>query len=344
MRVGIIGLGSQAKEVHLPTLNSMEEVEIAGVADINEQSVKNISKQYGIPYAYAGYQDLLNNENIDLVLICTPHHLHKKMAIDCAFAGKHILVEKPMATTVRDADEMIDAAKGNDVKLCVVQNYRFFPSVKDTKARIEKGRIGETISIHAHMLDFPPLGAGSSEWRIEGHDSAGVIEDIGPHLIDIMLHLHESEIERVYATGGCIGNLDLIDHAQIMIEFEDKSLATLDLSWMSGAKEIGLYIQGTGGILHCDVRNNHVQEIHQYSTPLDDLSDMIKKIKRIARDALKGDYFVGPKKFHKEIIKNFIVSIENNTKSPVTGEEGRKIAIVIESALKSIRNGEPVLI
>ncbi|RLE03298.1 MAG: hypothetical protein DRI99_05070 [Candidatus Aminicenantes bacterium] len=344
MRVGIIGVGSQAKNVHLPTLNSMEEVEIVGIADINEERVKDISKQYEILNAYTDYRDLLNNDNIDLVLICTPSYLHKKMVVESASAGKHVLVEKPMATTVKDADEMINAAKENDIKLCVVQNYRFFPSVKDTKARIKKGRIGEIISMHAYMLDFPPLGAGYSEWRIEGKDSAGVIEDIGPHLIDIVLHLNDSKIEQIYATGGCIGNLDLIDHAQIMIEFEDKSLATLDLSWMAGAKEIALYIQGTGGLLRCDVRNNHVQEIHQYNTPLDDLSSIIRKMRGIVRDVMTGDYFVGPKKFHKEIIRNFIVSIENNTKSPVTGEEGRKTAVVIESALKSIRNREPVFI
>ena len=344
MKIGIIGVGSQAKEVHLPTLNSMEEVEIEGIADINEQRIKDISKQYGIPNAYTDYHDLLSNDRIDLVLICTPHHAHKKMAVDSAFAGKHILVEKPMATTVRDADEMINAAKENDVKLCVVQNYRLFPSIKDSKAIIGKGRIGEIISIHAHMLDFPPLGAGSSEWRIEGSDSAGVIEDIGPHLIDIVLHLNDSKIEQIYAIGSCIGNLDLIDHAQIMIGFEDRSSAILDLSWMSGAKEIAFYLQGTGGLLHCDVRNNHVQEIHQYNTPLDDLSNIIKKVKRIARDAMSGDYFVGSKKFHEELIKNFIGAIENNIELPITGEQGRKIALVIESALKSIKNREPVFI
>ena len=345
MKVGIIGIGIQAKNVHLPTLNSMEEVEIVGIADINEERVKHISKQYGISNVYRDYCDLLNNDSIELVLICTPLQLHKKMAIDSAFAGKHILVEKPMATTVRDADEIKAAVKENDVKLCVLQNYRLFPAIKDTKARIGEGRIGEIISIHAHMLDFSPMGSGFSEWRIESQDGAGLIEDIGPHLIDIVLHLNESKIKQIYATGGSIGgNINLIDHAQIMIEFEDKSLATLDLSWMTGAKEIALYIQGTGGLLHCDVRNNQVQEIHQYSTPMDDISNTIKKVNRIARDVMTGDYFIGAKMFHKEIVKEFIEAIENNTKSPITVEEGRRTALVIESALKSIRNREPVFI
>ncbi|MDW7775645.1 MAG: Gfo/Idh/MocA family oxidoreductase [Methanosarcinales archaeon] len=342
MKVGIIGAGKQAINVHLPILNSIDGVEVVGIADIDKIRVETISKRYNIPNAYTDYNKLLDDD-LDFVLISTPHHLHKKMTLDSALAGKHILIEKPMATTVKDADEMIRVAKENNVKLCIVQNYRFFPAIKDLKARIENGRIGEIISIHGHMLDFPPLGAGTSEWRIEGLDNAGVIEDIGPHLIDVVLQLNKSEIMQINAIGGCIGgNLNLIDHTQIMIEFEDKSSATLDLSWMTGGKEMAIYVQGTGGLLHCDVRNNFVYEIHQFCSPLDDFYNMTKKLKRIFLDAISGDYFIGPKKFHQEIIRNFIESIESDTNPPVTGEEGRRTALVIENALKSIRNGESV--
>jgi len=334
MRAGIIGAGAEAKEVQLPTFKSMQELELLAVADIDEKSAKSVAKKFDIPEVYIDYHDLLNNKNIDMVSICVPFYLHKKIAVDCAKAGKHILVEKPMAVTVQDADEILKAVKENEVKLCVVQNYRLFPSVQKSKDIIEEGRIGEIISMHAHMLDFPP---SSSEWRMNRH--GGVIEDIGPHLIDIVLYLNDFKtIKQIYAMGGNIGgNMDVIDHAQIMIEFENRSLATLDLSWMTGAKEIALYVQGTGGLLHCDVRNNHVQEIHQYSTPLDDIPDTIKKVTKIMKGAVTGDYFIGAKQYFMKIVADFIESIEKNTKPPMSVEEGRNVALVIEGAFRSIK-------
>jgi len=346
MKVGIIGAGSQARKVQLPTFNSIEEVQLVGVADTDEESAKYVAKKFNIPEVYTDYRNLLNNKNIDLVSICTPHHLHKQMAVDCAQAGKHILIEKPMAVTVQDADKIKEAIKGNDVKLCVVQNYRLFPSVQETKNIIENGRIGEIISMHAHMLDSPPLGAGSSDWRISRQESAGVIEDIGPHLIDIVLYLNDFKtIKQIYAMGGNIGgNIDVIDHAQIMIEFENRSLATSDLSWMTGAKESALYIQGTGGLLHCDIRNNHVQEIHQYSTLLDDVPDTIKKVSKIAKGAITGDYFIGAKQYFLKIVTDFIESIEKNTKPPMSVEEGRNVALVIESAFRSIKEQRLIIV
>lgn len=336
MNVGIIGAGNQAKNVHLPTLKSINGVKVMGIADINEKRVRYISDKFNIQNTYTDYIDMLGNEDIDLILISAPHQMHKKMTIDCAKAGKHILVEKPMATTVRDADEMINAAKDNNVKLCVVQNYRFFPSVLDSRERIENGRIGQINSIGAHMFDFPPPAI--SEWRFDNKEYAGVIEEIGPHLIDIVLYLNNSEIHKISAIGGNFGeSMSFIDHALITITFKDKSVATLDLSWLTGAKEFSLYIQGTGGLLHTDVRNNHVQEIHQYWTPIDEAHDILRKVSGTVKGIMSGEYFIGPKKFHREIIINFIDSIKNDTRPPISGEEGRKIAMVIETALKSIR-------
>jgi len=341
MKVGLIGAGVEAKEVQLPTFSSIEEIELVAVADINEKSAKLAAERFDIPEVYRDFHDLLNNKDIDIVSICVPYYLHKKIAVDCAKAGKHILIEKPMAITVQDANEIKEAIEENDVKLCVVQNYRLFPSVIESKNIIEKGRIGETISIHAHMLDFPSI---SSEWRMNRR--FGLIEDIGSHLIDIVLYINDFKmIKQIYAMGGNIGgNIDIIDHAQIMIEFEDRSLATLDLSRMTGAKEIALYIQGSGGLLHCDVRNNHVQEIHQYSTPLDDIPNTIKKVTKIMKGAVTGDYFIGAKQYFMNIVTDFIESIKRDTEPPMTVEEGRYVALVIESASKSIKERRPVII
>lgn len=340
MQVGIIGAGIQARSAQLPAFKRLDEVEVTGIADINEKAANALAKKFQIPEVYTDYHHLINNPDIELVSICTPNHLHKEMAVECAEAGKHILIEKPMTTNLKDAEEILKATKDNNVKLSVVQNYRFFPVIKEAKNRIMEGRIGEIISIHAygHLLQ----NFDRSWSLIEG--SFGVLEDFGPHLIDIILYLNDfNDIKKVYATGGNFnGHLDIIVRAVVMVEFVDGAYATLDLSWVSGAKEVGLYVQGTGGLLHVDVRNNHSREIHQYSTPLDDLSSTISKVKTIAGGALNGSYFRGAKSYYSELIKEFIESIENNKEVPVTGEEAKKTVQVIECAYRSIKENRPI--
>jgi len=342
MRIGIIGAGIQARVAHLPAFSKIEGVEVMGIADIHEKSAKILAEKFNIPNVYTDYHDLIRNNDVDLISICTPNYLHKQMAVDCALAGKHILIEKPMATTVKDADEIIEAAKENGVKLCVVQNYRLFPSVKETKRRIENGRIGEIISIHCygHLLQ----SFGSRSWIFKS--VLGVIEDFGPHLIDIILYLNNfDDVKKVYAIGGNFGgHLDLIVYAQIMIEFKNKSIATLDLSWLSGAKEIAMYVQGTGGLLHTDIRNNHIQEIHHFSTPLDDISSISKKLKTTMKGVINGGYFSGAKTYYTELIRNFIEHIESNKNLLITGEECRETALIIENAYKSIKENRPISI
>jgi len=345
MRVGIIGAGIQARVSHLPTFSKIEGVEVTGIADINEESAKLLAKKFNIPNVYTDYHDLIEKDSIDMVSICTPHHLHKQMAVDCASAGKHILIEKPMATTVKDADEILQAVKENNVKLCVVQNYRLFPSIKESKRRINRGRIGEIISMHGYGHVFQSFGSRSTPWILR-EGSAGIIEDFGAHLIDIILYLNNfNKIKKVFAIGGNFGgNLDSIVHCQIMIEFENRSVATLDLSYLSGAKEIAVFIHGTGGQLHIDVRNDFLRETHQYDTPLDDLSFTLAKLSKITKGIINKTYFLGPKMYHFEIIKSLINSIEKNSKVIITGEEGRNTALVIESALKSIKEQRQIIV
>jgi len=345
MQVGIIGAGIQAKNAHLPAFKSLENIEVIGIADINEEAANLISKKFNIPKVYSDYHNLLDDPNIDLISICTPHHLHKQMAVECAIAGKHILVEKPMATNVKDANEIVEATKKNGVQLCVVHNYRLFSSIKEAKKKIENGRIGEIISIHGHSHVFKSFGSRSSPWLFR-EDSAGIIEDAGSHLIDIVLYLNNfRNVKHITAAGGSFGGcLDLIMECQILIEFDNMSTVTLDISGLTGTKEIAGYVQGTGGLIHLDVRNDCVQETHQYSTPLDDLLLTSKKLNKIARGIINGSYFHGAKSLYPELINKFILSIENNTRPPITGEEGRMTALVIEGALKSIKEQRQIMV
>jgi len=340
MQVGVIGAGVQARAAHLPAYRRIRGVEVSAIADIDEKLAKSAAKRFRIPRVYADYKALLEEPEIELVSICTPPHLHKEMAIECLKSGKHVLVEKPMATSRGEAEEIIQAEKMSGVKLCVVHNYRFFPAVLEAKRRIEEGRLGELISIHAHghliqSFDRP--------WFLR-EGGLGVLEDFGPHLIDIVLYLTGFEdVKKVFALGGNFhGHLNILMQVNLLFELESGVVAMLELSWAAGAKEVALYVQGAGGLLHLDVRNNHLREIHQYSTPVDDVSSMVGRLWSIGRGALNGSYFLGAKTYYTQLIKGFVESIERDTQPPVTAWEAMKTAVVIDAAYRSITEGRPV--
>jgi len=345
MDVGIIGSGTQVRAAHLPVLSKNKEININAISDINEKSAKLLAKKYNIPNVYQDYTKMLNRDDLDFVVICTPNHLHKKMIMDSAVEGKHVVVEKPMTTTVKDADEVIKTCKDNNVKLCVVHNYRLFPCVKEAKNRLERGRLGELITINAHAHVFSPIGSPSTHWIVR-EDSGGIIDDIGPHIFDIVLYLHSfKDIRRIYAVGGNFGGkLDLITNAQILLEFKNESTAFVDLSWMSGTKELALYLQGTGGLINLDIRNNYLEEIHQYKTPVDDVISFSRKMKTFGRDILSKRYFSGAKYNYMELYKDFIEALEKNKTPPITGEEARQTIFLIEKSIQSIKEKEIIIV
>ncbi len=347
MQVGIIGAGVQARAAHLPAFTSIEGVTVRAIADLDLEAASKMAEKFGIADVYTDYHEMLADKDIEMVSICTPHHLHRMMAVDAANAGKHVLVEKPMANTLEDADTILEAVNRNNVKLCVVQNYRFFKAVREAKRRIESGMIGETISLHGHSHIFKSFGSRSAPWLLRD-DSAGVIEDAGAHIIDIALYLNDfTPIQSVYATGGSFGgqlDIDLIMECQIVLEFDNLSTVMLDISALGGSKEIAAYVQGTGGTLKLDIRSDHICESHQYSTPLDDVVDLLSKLKGIGKGIMNGSYFLGAKSNYITLIRDFITSIEKDTDSPVTADQGRTIALVIEASMKSIKEGRRVMI
>jgi predicted dehydrogenase len=332
MKVGIIGCGTIAKNAHLPAYRNLK-VEVVGVADSNEAAAKAFAHRNKIGKWFTDYADLLR-EDIDIVSICTPPSTHAKITIDAAGMGKHVLVEKPMAIDLAEAGKMIDACKKSKVKLCIAHNYRFFPCVLDAKQRLVDGRIGKLISMHLCMYDYIDAGAMRTPWRF---NKWGVLEDIGPHAIDIINFLCESSLEDVQVVArDFTGNMDFLNHVEALLLFKNKASVNLDLSWLSGSCELSLKALGTGGLFDMDIRNNYLREMHGFTTPLEELNDVMKKLFQTARSVANRTYFKGPLLYHQVIIEKFIESILHGTSPPVTGEDGRDVMRIMDSIKSAI--------
>ena len=144
LRVGLIGAGTIANSAHLPAIAHLhEELELVAVADVRPETAEKAAKEYGAEAWYSDYRQLLARPDIDFVDICTPEFLHAEQVAAAADAGKHIHCEKPMSSTVAEADAMIEAARRNGVKLMIGHSRRFTPRYQRIRAAIERGEIGD---------------------------------------------------------------------------------------------------------------------------------------------------------------------------------------------------------
>ena len=342
VRFGIIGCGKIAQEGHIPALKKLSKrIELVAVADINLSVAKKIAKRYKIPFYFKDYRKLLRRDDVDAVIISTPTPYHAQISINAAEAGKHILVEKPLAMTLDEALEIERVVKLHNVKISVVQNYRYFPAVKTVKRRIQSGYLGRIVSLFgvAHTK-FPILWTRSLWLYHEG----GALYDFAPHLIDMLLWLKgikdPKQIVEVNAAGGdFLPNAGFINHAQLFIKFKDKSSATADISWITDPYLFNIQIFGTGGRITLDVRFNTFIEEHGTQTPLDFIKRSIIPLRDVTRDILRKSFFKGALSFYSELIYDFVEYIEKKRPPPVSLKESIASILVIDKALKLLRQG-----
>jgi predicted dehydrogenase len=331
MKAGVIGCGAISQRAHLPAFKKLG-VEVIAVADVDEKKACSCAKKFGIPHHFASFRELLG-QDLDLVSICTPNKTHAEISIESARAGKNILVEKPMATSTRDADAIIQACEENGVKVCPVLNWRYIPCVIKAKRRIEDGRIGAIVSGHAVGHDFLPMAWSHGTWFYE---KWGLLEDVGTHIIDIVNVLVKSQlISATTKARDFTHNMPCHSHIQSLLSYSNDAIVDLDLAWVTGTHEMTVKLLGTAGTIILDLRNDQIIETHGFTTPIEDLHNSISKLASVTWSVLKGEYFRGAILHHTQIIAEFVKSLETGGKPPITGEEARQVIETIEAIEKS---------
>jgi len=339
MRIGLVGCGAVARKGHLPALRRMGNVELCAVADIDLDLAGKTAKRNGAKKCFADYRELLKEDCVDIVDICVPSHLHAQVAIDSANAGKHILVEKPMTVTAREAQSVLDAVSKNKVKLCVVQNYRYVPALREAKRTVLSGRLGRLVSIAGCTHTPIPLQWTDSTW-LYGH--GGALYDWGPHLVDAICWLADSRVKKVSAFGGdFLGNMKCINHVQVLMEFENKAVCSASVGWLT-ALSLQLDIHGTAGSAKVDFRFSNFLDYYGFLDPLQEAKNSLRKLFNSSREAVSSSLFQGAMGFYAELISDFVKSIEKNTKAPTTGEEALEVVTALEAAKLSLEENRVV--
>jgi UDP-N-acetylglucosamine 3-dehydrogenase len=240
IRAGVIGVGSIGRH-HVRIYNQFDDVRLVGIADSDEGRRTGIARRYSIP-AYASYQELFEKAKLDVVSVAVPTVNHCEVALAAIEAGVHVLVEKPIAATVEEADEIIQRAAEAGLVLTVGHVERFNPALAELKRRLAEGELGHVFQVHARRLSpFP------SYIR-----DVGVVMDLATHELDIMRYLLGSEADRIYAETERNLHSKHEDMLSGIIRFENGIVGVLDINWLTPTKVRELRITGARGMFLVD--------------------------------------------------------------------------------------------
>ncbi|WP_347548567.1 Gfo/Idh/MocA family oxidoreductase [Pseudalkalibacillus hwajinpoensis] len=328
MKVAVIGCGSIARRRHLPEYRSQDYVEIVAVCDVVKERAEEMASEYG-GVAYTDYRILVEDKEIDAVSVCLPNSLHAPVSIAALNAGKHVLCEKPMATSREEAEAMIQAAEVNSKKLMIAHNQRFVDSHVKAKELIESGEVGNIYSFRT-TFGHP----GPERWSIDGATSwffdkeqafIGAMGDLGVHKSDLMRYL----LGEIVEVGAFVGtkakeNTDVDDNAVCILKTETGVIGTLTASWsyvIGGDNSTVIY--GENAVLRLEGDPDYSLVV-EYKN-----GNVVKhQLQKIQSNEEGGQ-------LNTHVIEKFVDCIVNDTVPAVSGEEGMKSLQVILAALES---------
>jgi UDP-N-acetylglucosamine 3-dehydrogenase len=300
--VAVIGTGQWGKN-HARVYKELTSTELIAVCDLNPERAKAMATQYGVK-AYSDSAQMLKDKSIEAVNVCTWSTILAKEAIKALNAGKHVLVEKPMATNTQQAQKLVKTAEENGLHLTVGFLMRFIPGLQIIRQSVENKKIGELVCATAKRV---------SQWP-ERIGDVGVVKDTAIHDIDVMRFISNEDPISVYAKMGKMRIQKFEDYAHIMLTYKDGKSAFIESNWLTPYKTRSLTVTGSDAIMRLDYitqdlwieqQKETVQPRNQFQEPL------------------------------KQELQHFVDCIVDKKKPLVTGEDGVRALEVATAALQS---------
>jgi predicted dehydrogenase len=249
LRMALVGVGAHVFTMHAPALRSAR-VQVVGVADVDLAAAERRAEEWGCP-SFGDHRAMLSAIHPDAVAVLAPHPFHASIAIDCLAAGAHVLVEKPIAVDVAEADRMIDAAREHGRLLAVNLQHRTRAEVRTAHKIVQSGRLGtlqrvEMVAIWTRTARYYAQAGWRGTWRGEG---GGVLMNQSPHSLDLVCHL-AGQPSRVVAWNRTMYHaIETEDTSIALLEWPDGALGSLLVSTAQAGEPERLEIAGTRGIL-----------------------------------------------------------------------------------------------
>jgi predicted dehydrogenase len=340
LRVGVIGVGSIGREQHLPAWASVPFAELTAAADLNEAVLQRATDQFAIPHRFTDWRDLVDHD-LDIIDVCTPNATHLPIALTALQAGKHVLCEKPLATTAADVRKLWDVSRATGRLVMAAQNFRFDAASVELKKRADAGVFGEIYYARAQWLRrrFLPARPTFTEKALSG---GGPMLDLGVHLIDLAYWLMGTpepvsvsasagtKLAKNPDVGGAWGDwdherIDVEDFAAGYVRFANGATLTVETSWLAFQPEdetVRLQCYGThGGAVWPDAVLTGEMNREPWTKRLEGLP------KRTS---------------YREQVLAFATSVRDGLPAPVPIEETLNVLRIIEGFYRSAKLGREV--
>lgn len=327
IRTALIGCGG-ISQVHLQALSKMDNVELVSVADVKEERAKARAGQYGCAYT-TDWQEYVSRDDIDVVHICTPHYLHAPMAIALLDSGKRVLTEKPMASEVADAEEMI---RHSDGRLAVVFQNRYNEASQFIRQSIADGRYGKLLSMRAAVnWHRTPEYYTSSGWRgFFKTEGGGVLINQAIHTLDLMLFFagKPASVRGHVSTDLLYDTIEVEDTASGLIKFESGLLANFYCTNTFGTdRPVEIELVFERATLKTDAETLHVSQ--NGGTEL------------ICTSAASGaKAYWGTT--HEVLLRDFYKAVEEKRPFWIDGESALPVLKLLKGVYESSRTGKEV--
>ncbi|MFY0758902.1 Gfo/Idh/MocA family oxidoreductase [Metabacillus dongyingensis] len=320
MKVGIISFAHMHAHSYASVLKEIDGVILVGIADENEARGRDAADKFGVTY-YFDFNDLLA-EDIDAVIVTSENSNHHRHVTAAAKAGKHILCEKPLGTTMKEMEEMVLTCQKHGVKLQTAFPVRFNTSIQEAEKIIKEGKLGRVIAMKGTNRGTNPGG-----WFVnKSLSGGGAVMDHTVHVVDIMRWFLNAEVTEVYAEADAFFSDEIDDCGILTMEFDNGVFATLDCSWSRNKTyptwgDVTLEVIGSEGTIFIDAFG---QKLNVYSD----------------ENGTKWHYWGDD--MDKDLIKDFITCVKLDLEPSITGQDGLKAVEVALAAYQAVEQKSPV--
>lgn len=329
LKAAVVGVGAIGQN-HARVYRSIDNVTLVGVVDTDERAAGRVGKLNDAA-PYASVAALCATQKPDLVSVAVPTSLHYEVGKDLMERGVSVLIEKPIASTVEQAEDLVDLARRKGVTLAVGHIERFNPAVMELRRRLKEGMAGRVYKILAQRLSpYPP--------RIR---DAGVVIDLATHDIDLLRHLIGEPVVRIYGETMHGINSDREDLFDGLLRFSGGALGVLDVNWMTPTKVRKLTVTGARGFFECNLLSQELFFYENESAPSN--WDALSVLRGVTEGNVLGIRIHRHEPLVAELT-DFVTAVREGRPPTVTGSDGLETLRLALAFMESGREGSPASI
>jgi myo-inositol 2-dehydrogenase/D-chiro-inositol 1-dehydrogenase len=343
VRLGIIGCGNVTEKRHLPAIQSVSDLQVVALADIDHDSLNRVADRFRVAKRYNDYRALLADRDVSAVAVCAPLNFHSEMALGALDAGKHVLLEKPLASSLDQADTLIERAADSPCKVMVGYNLRWHRLVRQAREMMQQGQLGRIELAVAVFTAGTHYKRDVLEWKKRRALGGGVLMEFATHYFDLWRFLLGAEVEEVHATTRSDQWDDVT--GTLTAYLNNGALATAYFSeWTTERNELHIY--GQSGSLHLSLyRFDGLEYVPLFTAP-GQISSRLSRFARSLRQLPRAvRYFQRGGEYYASFIaqwRHFAESIREAAPLECTLEDGRRAMQIALAAARSASTGQPV--